>query len=257
MSDSNGFTGTPAEVSAIKQHRGLLANLTDPSLQRMVVGPEAAMDGKKNPGADAYSQAARQWLEQTPVNSWSGQGFVNPKDSSDSFKQAMQEQGWSLYNQLTNALQVQAQKMGLKSYEDSPVLTQIKKDGVQYIAQQNWAWGDQWNAFALDESKYNGLIAGMRQIVKNKSLANNPSRRDVYWLGQYLTLRDQINAILKQRGAEGGNVTIGAKSNRDLAIAYSAGVDYLRQQNTYFDDYMYNGTIEKDPMLAQARRNNG
>lgn len=255
LSDNPGrLTGTRGEVSAVKRHKSLLGNI-DPMLTRMVVGPEAAMDAKADPKLGEYSSAARQFLEDTRVNSHSSDTMISTKNPDQVVTDAMVQQGWEQYNQLTNFLQVQAQKRGLKSYEDDKQLEAARSAGIAYLKQSNFAWGQQWDSFATDASKYNSLLDDMRQVASNKKLLNDPTRQDVYWLGQYLQVRDMIGQALKQRAAAGGAKTLQSASNADLAKAYAAAVDYIRQQNTYFDNYEYDGVIERDPMLADARGN--
>jgi hypothetical protein len=43
-----------------------------------------------------------------------------------------------------------------------------------------------------------------------------------------------------------------AQANADIAAMFKAGVNYIRNQNTFFDSHHYHGIIEKDPYLVGA-----
>jgi hypothetical protein len=73
----------------------------------------------------------------------------------------------------------------------------------------------------------------------------------VYWLGQYIQLRDGVQDMLKQRAAAGGAKTMGAEDNADLARLFGAGLQYINQQSPYFKQFSY-PIIERDPLLVSA-----
>jgi hypothetical protein len=239
--DPAGLDNNRAEVSAIRKHRGLLKNV-DPSLTRMVIGPEVetADDEEKQ-----YSSAAAAWLRATDTGS--GTTYLGSKNPKEVAAQQVINAGWRQYDELTNYLDTIADEQGLDGYEQSPQLVEAKRKGLQYIKDHNEVFGfayDTWSRTSFDKK-----VADMRQIVSNKKLAGDPTRSDVYWLSQYVQVRDAITEALRQRGNAGGAKTIEAKANADLANAFRQAVAYINGQSPYFKQYSYHGTIEHDPYL--------
>jgi hypothetical protein len=234
-----------AEVGAMEQHRSLL-NKVDPTLTQMVIGPEAAMDAQADPSLGRYSNAARSFLEATKTKPGGSQTYVGSKSVDEASLKILINEGWNQYDQLTNYLDVVAQQQGLQGYEENPLLVKAKTAGVAYIKEHNFAFRNDYDSYSA--GGYDAKLDDMRQIASNKKLASNPLRSDIYWLGQYLALRDTITAALQQRAAAGGSKTITAKSNEQLAKAFAAGVHYIYSQNTYFKQFSY-PVIEHDPYL--------
>lgn len=239
--DPAGLDSNRAEVSAIKKYSGLLKDL-DPSLTRMVIGPEVetAEDAER-----IYSSAAASWLRATDTGS--GETYLGRKNPKEVAAAQVINAGWRQYEELTNYLDVLADQQGLDGYEQSPQLVEAKKAGLQYIRDHNEVFAfayDQWSRESFDKK-----VADMRQIVSNKRLLNDPTRSDIYWLSQYIAVRDTMTQELRRRAAAGGAKTMEAKANADLAKAFQAAVSYMNSQSTYFKQYMYEGSIERDPYL--------
>lgn len=227
----SGLDSTAGVVSAAKTHKRLLGKV-DTSLYRMVVGPDAQDD-------ETYSPAARNWLR--------SQGLIGSKDLDEAAASLIVNQGWRQYEELTNYLDLQAEQMGVEGYENVPQLVEAKKAGLAYIKQENAIFAYDYESW--DRESFDAKVDDMRQIVSDRRLSSDPTRGDIYWLGQYVMLRDTITAAIQQRAADGGNTTIGAKSNADLAAAFRAGVSYINGQSSYFKTYSYSGIIENDPYL--------
>lgn len=238
---------TYAEVDAIKKHKGVLGR-TDPTLARMIVGPEAAMDAEADPGKGKYSAAARRFLLNEKVSPTSTETYLAAKEPDEAGVASLIDAGWTQYEELTNWLQVQAEQQGLKTYEDSDELVAAKQAGIRYLKDSNYAWAHEWDSYDHGAG-YTELLNDMRQIATDKKLTSDPTRQDVYWLGQYIEMRDLMTEMLEQRKAAGGAGSMEAKSNEDIRAAFTAGVQYIRQQNTFWDTYMYHGIIERDPYL--------
>jgi hypothetical protein len=244
------LSNTYAEVGAMKRYRGVL-NKTDPTLARMVVGPAAAMDAEADPHLGLYSPAARRFMMNEKVNPYSTETYTSSKEPDEAAVASLIDAGWTQYGELTNWLTVQAENQGLTSYEDNPQLVKAKQAGIKYLLETNFAFASDWNAWDHGAG-YEAKLADMRQIASDKSLAQDPTRTDIYWLGQYLTLRDTITAAMAERKAAGGAGSAEAKSNADLVRVFSAGLQYIRHQNTYFDQFHFHGIIERDPLLLAA-----
>lgn len=236
------------EVNAMKVHRPLL-DVTDPTLARMVIGPEVAMNAKADTALGRYDQTAQAILKKMKTSPTSGETYLGSKSLDDMTMKTVADAGWQQYDELTNYLTVQAQQLGLQSYEDSSSLRAMKSAGIDYIKQHNFAFAQAWDQ-PYGNGGYDGLVEDMRKIASDKKLQQDPARtKDVYALGQYLALRDQVTSELRARAAAGGSKTIDAQANADLARGMYAGVQYLRNYSGYFADYMYSGIIEKDPYL--------
>jgi hypothetical protein len=239
--DPANLDSSRAEVSAIKKYRGLLKNI-DPALTRMVIGPEVetSKDEEKQ-----YSSAAAAWLRATDTGS--GTSYLGSKNPKEVAAAQVINAGWRQYDELTNYLDTVADQQGLSGYEESPELVEKKRLGLQYIKDHNEVFAfsyDQWSRESFDKK-----IADMRQIVSNRQLLSDPTRSDVYWLSQYIGIRDAITQVLRERGAAGAPRTMEAKANADLASAFRQAVTYINSQSPYFKQYSYHSIIEKDPYL--------
>lgn len=236
-----GLDGSAADVAAIKAHRGLLGKI-DTSLVRMAIGPEISQAG---PEERAYSPAAAGWLSSQETGT-AGVTYRGKKNPEEAARELVVAQGWDMYEQLTNALDVQAAERGLSSYEESAELRNAKALGMDYIKDQNPVFAHDYDEFT--RKSYDGLVDDMRQIADWPKLRNDPMRSDVALLGDYIKIRDTVAAELESRAAAGGSGSIRDAQNADLARGLYAVVQYLNSKNTYFKDYMY-PIIERDPFL--------
>lgn len=238
---------TPAEVRAYKKRKGIL-NKTDPSLARMILGPDAKMDGDDDDPQQQYSAAAKRFFANQKTRPGSTDTYISGKDPDEAAVANLIDAGWTQYEQMTNWLQVEAEKQGLTTYEESDALVAAKRAGLDYIKSQNFAFKEEWDSYGHGDD-YGALLDDMRKITSDRGLRNDPTRRDIYWLDQYIQLRDTVDAMLAQRKAAGEPYTIKAQGNADIAAAFKAGVLYIKNQNTFFESHHYNGIIEKDPYL--------
>lgn len=240
---------TPGEVLAMKNHRSLL-DRTDPKLARMIIGPEAARDAGANGDLGVYSPEARGYLQNQSTSPTSGQTYLGTKSLHDASMAAVAQQGWRQYDELVNYLSVQADQMGLSGYESSKQLMAAKKAGLDAIKAANPIFASDYDT-GFNGSDYEDKINDMRLIASDPKLRSDAHRSDIYWLGQYLGMRDQMTAALAARAAQGLPSTMQAKANADLAGAFRAGVDYINQQaGSYWLTYSYHGIIENDPYLV-------
>lgn len=110
----------------MKAHRGLLDKI-DPKLTRMVIGAEAEQAGDDNPALGIYSYAARSYLKNQRVDPYSDQTYLDSKSLDEGALELVAQQGWQMYDQLTNWLQYQADQKGLATYEQDPALAEMRK----------------------------------------------------------------------------------------------------------------------------------
>jgi hypothetical protein len=234
--------GSVGEVKAIKKH-GYLAKHIDPSLIRMAIGPEVDESDKAE---QLYSSSAASWLKSQETGT-PGENFRGKKDPRDVATSLVVSQGWDMYDEMVNSLDVLADQQGLSGYEQSPQLVEAKRRGLDYIKSQNPVFAHSYDSYT--QKSFDKLVDDMRLIASNRTLAKDPTRSDVYWLSQYIQMRDMVQATLKQRAATGGDKTIGAKANADLARAFSNGLSYINSQSPYFKQFSY-PVIERDPLLV-------
>lgn len=242
--------GSVAEVSAIKKH-SYLAKHIDPSLLRMAIGPEVDESDKAE---QLHSSSAASWLSSQETGT-PGESFRGKKDPRDVATSLVVSQGWDMYDEMVNALDVMAEQQGLQGYEASPQLVEAKRRGLDYIKSQNPVFAHSYDSYT--QKSFDKMVDDMRLIVSNKTLANDPTRSDVYWLGQYIQMRDLVQSELKARAAAGGAKTIGAEDNADLAQAFSNGLSYINSQSPYFKQFAYEGVIERDPLLVSTGASSG
>lgn len=240
------LTGTHGEVAAVKTFNPLLKNI-DPALARMVVGPASALAAQDDKSLGEYSPDARAWLSKKSTGVGTNETFIGTKEPREALLGTMVRDGWEQYSAFTGALTALAQQRGLDSYAQDSQLVEAKRKMVEYLKGQNFAWADDYNSF--DNGAYDRLLRDMHQVVDYAGLKNDTERQDVAVLRQYLTFRDGIAAVLQQRADAGGASTMEAQANSDLAQAFFLGVQKLAESNTYFETYMYNGIIDRDPWI--------
>ncbi len=102
----------------------------------------------------------------------------------------------------------------------------------------------EWSAEYMkdDPAKYERRMAGMREIVQR---LEGSGRRDVEYLGHYLTLRDTIEGMLSQRVARGRSGQLDSSSNRDLLLAWETGVGILNEKSPAFQR-LWNRYLDHD-----------
>lgn len=235
---------TPGTAAAITRNADLLKRL-DPSLHRMVIGPDADDAAKMDPAMAEYSPTVRNYLRNKHMRSGSSDTYYSSDEPRLAFEEAMASRGWQQYAELTGTLTAQAQQMGLASYQESDQLVALKRAGVARIAADNYAFRADYASF--DTDKFNRSLEGMQSIVK--SLGRDSERTDIKTLGTYLELREMFTNILDQRKTAG----IGgpdAQENEGIRKVYTTLVGKLVESNTYFEAHMYNGVIEFDPLLV-------
>jgi len=242
-----GLDPTAASIAAIKKYKGVLERV-DPSLSRAVIGmygDQLAQD----PTMGAYSPEARNFLRTTPMAPGSSDTYYSYDQPGQALVDQQAARGWRQYSEMTGSLTAMAQQMGLNSYLDSEQLVALKRAAVAKLSEENYAWSDQYHVH--DEGEYERLVDDMRTVAKSPALSNDPERTDIQTLSTYLKLHDLFSAIWEQRKANG----LGGPDSQDGAqvkAAYTQLVMRLVESNTYFEQNIYNGLVERDPWLMEA-----
>ena len=234
---------TAAAVAGIKRYRGVL-NRVDPSLTRAVIGAYAEDLGD---GMNEYSADARNFLRSATMKPGDPGTYYNYDSPAAAMKDQMARRGWQQYGELTGALTALAQQQGLNSYRDSSELMAIKRAGVDKLRQSNYAFDEDYGNF--DSTEYDRTLDDMRTIVKSPTLMNDPERQDMQTLALYLQVHDAFAKIIEQR-SNAGYGGADAQANAPIRQVYTNVVMRLVESNTQFEQYIYNGTIERDPLLV-------
>ena len=241
--NSANLTPSASVVGAIKRYRGVLER-TDPAVARAILG---AYEKDMSDESNEYAVEARNWLLKTRMRSGSTETYMDYDDPRAAAEEAQAKRGWRKYGQLTAALTAQAQEMGLTSYKESDELNAIKRAGLKTIMEENYAFKNDYNSFNPHEFE-DRILPSLRIAVKAPSLARDPERQDIQVLNTYLQLRDFVSQILEQRKAAGlGGPD--AKASEPIRRLFTQTVGYLVETNTEFEEYIYNGTVERDPLL--------
>lgn len=236
------YTGTPAEVGAVKKYASLLGKV-DPLVSKIIVGPEAQAKGL----AGQYNNESRLALENMKLTPGSKDTLIEAKDPRQIALGSLVDQGWNQYDELTNWLTNTAKQQGLSSFYDSPDLMNLYRAGKQQILDNNFAFRNAW-VQASKGDQYDKYLDDMREIVKSKAL-NDTSRPDISYLKQYLQVRDWVTAVLKARGEAGGSASPESNENQPLMQFFTKYVVALTDQSSMFKKYAYDGLIEHDPLL--------
>lgn len=231
--------GTPGEVSALRANSGL-ADVTTPQTWRAIIGAE----GKGEFNTDAY-----RWMQSKKVGR-DGETLIDRKAAIEQITDTNIQMGWREYNKYQDMLQVAATQNGLTTYAQSPGLTALKKQIDAMLADK---YRD-WNASRVGSNDFESeYLPSLERIASNKKLLNDPGRQDIQVLRQYLTGREAIVQLLRQRGQmPEGSDSIEAKSNQDLMYAWGIFSSQLAESNTDFSSYILSGIVDRDPYYRQA-----
>lgn len=242
-SNDAGLAGTPAEVRELRRYRPVLQKI-DPSLTRMLTGAYADAAGGE---MGDYSKYASLNLKGSKMSEGSSATYWDTSEPGEALDKQMARLGWGRYSELTAGLQNMAEQQGLTSYRESDALMKLKTEGVKAIQADNWAFAREWNTF--DPTEYDRHLQDMERVAE--TLAKDPVRTDGHVLGQYLAIRKVFSWVLGQREASGlGGVQ--AQANKPILEMFASYVDQLVASNTMFQEYMYDGVIERDPYLREA-----
>lgn len=257
--DPGRLAGTPAEVSAVKQYRGLVGHLDNSRVVRAIVGPTAAQLASTDPQMGQVTKEARLWLTQQNVLR-NGQALLNTKDPQKSATDGMVSEGWDAYDKAMNQLTVAAEKYGFVDSNgavnwSSSKIQQAKQAMIQELGSTNQWWLNDYNA--RTGTNYDTIVSDLEKVATNKALVNDPERPDIKVLQQYLADRNKISEVLKVLALRGEVHSIGAKALAPLWSAFQQEVDQMRSKNTYFDQYAFNGLIEFDPMYQAGLKLGG
>lgn len=250
LSKSN--SGMPATMGSVKfqqKYQGLIDELDDPSLARLI---EGGMTG------DEFSKTAYVYQLTNEIQTGSGvmgREKLNPKEAMD---RQEADRGWYQFNKSMTGLQAKLFERGLSSFDDDgaadlrsmragyiSVLSKPEIDGKPN-PYYNEAWSKQY--LTVDPLRMDRKIADMRKIVNDPSLqqaSNSGLRTDIGSLAMYIRQRDTINGALAIREKRGGSADINAQKNEDLRRIMAGYSDALIEADTRFGE-LHNRYLHSD-----------
>lgn len=238
----------PAWVGAIKNYRPILQNV-DPALTRAVVGSYVNDIIAADEEAGEYSSVVRNVLRGTETERGTGENYYSYDNPAEAIDQAMARRGWAKFNALTASLDAEAESRGLTSYEDAPDLVAIKRAAVQQIEAENYAWAQDYGSF--DSTQFDQYLTDLAQVATAPELVNDAARTDIKVLQQYLAVRERFVAYFDASLAK-GNGGPDAESQQPVRALFTAIVDQMVRSNTLFQAHMYDGLLERDPLLLRS-----
>ena len=240
-------------VKNIEKYSGLVTQLAaiEPKLIGTIVNDK---DGYK------FSQAAYQYLYSKNIAPNSKEKFLSAQDPIVAQKANEAEKGWIVYGKYRDAIDATLKERGLtsiqqKGAEDLAIIKSavIKKLAIQTDAQGNpildsktgqlkqTAWYDDY--LDSDGSKTNRVVAGLGQIIGNKTFMDDHSKSTTWKsVGVYFDYRQVIAAELQKRTTK----SIDAKANIDLKIAYDAIVSKLKNDDPIGFGSLYDRFLTQD-----------
>ena len=230
-------TGT---VAALKQNRAL-ANSVDPQIWRVIIGPHSK---------GAYNQLSHTWLSANQAIPGEPESYFDYQHPADANRAMIVNQGWSDYTKLLHAMNVRAHALGLTSYAQDADLLAQKVRLTTALGKKNPIWEQDFYTF--NDKEYDATIEDLRKVAYNPKLVGDTARSDIPVLQRYLKIRDNYAKILKSRDAAGGSDDPDAVANQDIMLQYTQAVTGLMASNTYFQDYIWSGLVERDPMLVDT-----
>jgi hypothetical protein len=234
-SDGAGIPSTKKAVQLSRDYGDIIAK--NPELAALIVGPEG--NGPFSPEAYAYQLT-------TPLVPGGAEMQRRNLSADEAMAENQRRLGWAKYSQMMNRITAELHKRGLNSFADEGAedlsdmkgaVARLYGDPLLPDGASNPYYNEEWSKdfFTLDARRYDRLIPALTQVA-NSRLAEDPNRSDLRVLGEYLTGRRAILAVLAERDKDGGAKTLGAKVNSDLAEAWSRFVDSLVEKDTRFGD---------------------
>jgi hypothetical protein len=218
----------------------------NPELAALIIGPEG--NGPFSPEAYAYQLS-------TPLVPGGAEAQRTRLSADEAMAENQRRLGWVKFTQLNNTLTAQLHSAGFDSFEDEGAeqlkamrssISKLLGDPLLPDGSENRFYNEQWSKdyYTIDPKRYDRLIPGLTAVA-NSDLAKLKNRSDLRILQDYLGYRRALNQMLAQRDAAGGSLSLKAKSNADLATAWSRTVDSLVESDTRFGD-LYHRYLSRD-----------
>ena len=204
----------------------------DPDLAPLIVG-DVYNSGKFS--TSVYRKQMDEFL--------GGESMREKISALDAVRENQKDLGWQQYNKYITQIDAELIRSGFHSYNQAGAepLQEMKRFLVESLSQTNEDWFEDYGASA-NPSKTQLRIQGMERLVQNKELMSDPMRYDLQGLAQYLAARKDLQAALRERGAQSLSFDVSGTptgENYDLGMQLRTLQLYLVNNNLGFSDIFH------------------
>ena len=241
-----GSRATMDDVENAKRYKGLIGELNqyDPTLIGLVT---------RGSNAAKYNPTAYWWQSETSISPGTPEKFRGKQTPVEAARQNQAREGWAKYRKATALLDLELEKRGLTSYEQSAAsdLKAMRQAVIDALSTEiDPVTGEQTNvpsAWYQDYKDIDGLktakvVIGLKRIVADERFmednADDPTWKSV---SLYLKIREEFAKKLRGRQVS----SIDAKSNADLRLMLDFYVNQLKRGDVQFAD-IYERYLSRD-----------
>lgn len=241
-----GSRATMDDVENAKRYKGLIGELNqyDPTLIGLVT---------RGSNAAKYNPTAYWWQSETSISPGTSEKFRGKQTPVEAAQQNQSREGWAKWRKATAILDLELEKRGLTSYEQSAAsdLKAMRQAVIGALsAEIDPVTGEQTNvpsAWYQDYKDIDGLktakvVLGLKRIVADERFmednADDPTWKSV---SLYLKIREEFAKKLRARQVG----SIDAKSNMDLRLMLDFYVNQLKRGDVQFAD-IYERYLSRD-----------
>lgn len=218
----------PATVEAVRKDKAYsYITDADPDLAALVVNPTQG---------EPFSQTA--YIQQMMS------GDRKRVDAFDVMSKARENLGWAQYNKYMNIITARLYQAGFRSFSEKGaeeyanqrqnVIKNLTSTQINGKDNKNYN-PDFAKAFlTIDRSADDRRADAMKKLVTESTIVNDPMRKDLHGLAQYMIYRDVVKTVLANRDKVGGSADINARQNKDVKRQFAAAVNGLTESNTMF-----------------------
>ena len=241
-----GSTATMDDVQNAKRYKGLIAELNqyDSTLIGLVT---------RGSNAAKYNPTAYWWQSETSISPGTPEKFRGKQTPIEAAQKNQAREGWAKYRKATALLDLELEKRGLTSYEQSAAsdLKAMRQAVIDALSTEiDPVTREQTNvpsAWYQDYKDIDGLktakvVIGLKRIVADEQFmednADDPTWKSV---SLYLKIREEFAKKLRGRQVS----SIDAKSNADLKLMLDFYVNQLKRGDVQFAD-IYERYLSRD-----------
>lgn len=232
--------GMPPSVEAWKRYQDdpRIQELVDefPELGNLIIGAEGG----------EFSRSVYNAQLATSVREGSGEAMREPKSMEEWQEGYQRRLGWIRYQQAMQEIDMLQSELGLPNLQvkDAELLAAYKRQKVAAVAAEFPEWERDYMERDFGRSD--------RRMYVFRELASDPQflqRPEIQGLDVYLTSRDMVAELLRQRREAGGAGTLDAAANQDVAETWQMITSLIRERNPAFGD-LYFRYLDRDVLSA-------
>jgi hypothetical protein len=191
-----------------------------------------------------YSGAVRDHLMRQ-IDQSTGEPYFELSTPQEFIADVQTATGWIQFNRLNQQIDAELEKRGISSIRSAAAanIADYRTAAVNLLAEQNPQWADEY--FTTDLARATERRFQFREWVERADEFDMDGRPDVQAIGRYLTFRDGIVSVLRERVAAGGSISLGAEANRDLREAVEEMLLGARAESIAFEA-VFNRWFERD-----------